>query len=103
TDLFPEFDFDSVLKFESISAYFDDWKDVLPSSIQSLLDETEKEELHDPSESFAIGKLLKKEGIESKHPVIMVPGVISTGIESWGLEGTDNCKSEPHFRKRLWG
>lgn len=29
----------------------------------------------------------------------MVPGVISTGLESWG---TANI-SRPYFRKRLWG
>ncbi|KAG7888428.1 hypothetical protein KL936_003640 [Ogataea polymorpha] len=100
-DMLP--DFDSIIKFETLSGYFEDWKDVLPASLQSLLEETSTEDFHDPSESFAIGKLLKKEGFEAKHPVIMVPGVISTGIESWGLEGTEDCRSEPHFRKRLWG
>ncbi|EEQ30630.1 Phospholipid:diacylglycerol acyltransferase [Microsporum canis CBS 113480] len=38
-------------------------------------------------------------GIQASHPVIMIPGVISTGLESWG---TDE-KSRPYFRKRLWG
>lgn len=29
----------------------------------------------------------------------MIPGVISTGLESWGVSN----KSRPYFRKRLWG
>jgi len=33
------------------------------------------------------------------HPMIMIPGVISTGLESWG---TANI-SRSYFRKRLWG
>ena len=35
----------------------------------------------------------------AKHPVIMIPGVISTGLESWGTE----ADSRQYFRKRLWG
>lgn len=31
--------------------------------------------------------------------MVMVPGVISTGLESWGTSNT----SRPYFRKRLWG
>lgn len=37
--------------------------------------------------------------MRAKYPVIMVPGVISTGLESWGTAN----KSRPYFRKRLWG
>lgn len=29
----------------------------------------------------------------------MIPGVISTGLESWGTDPP----SRPYFRKRLWG
>ena len=41
----------------------------------------------------------RKEGIKAKYPVIMIPGVISTGLESWGTEE----QSRQYFRKRLWG
>ena len=37
--------------------------------------------------------------MEATHPVIMIPGVISTGLESWGTEQ----ESQQYFRKRLWG
>lgn len=50
-------------------------------------------------DSFAVGLHAKSEGIEAYHPVIMVPGVISTGLESWGTEDD----SRQYFRKRLWG
>ncbi|OWB57213.1 hypothetical protein B5S28_g3146 [[Candida] boidinii] len=102
TDLFN--DLDKYVPFDTVSGYFEDWRDVLPQSLQNLLEETDGEDFHDPSESFAVGKQLKRDfNYKAKHPVVLVPGVISTGIESWGLEGTAECPSESHFRKRLWG
>lgn len=50
-------------------------------------------------DSFSVGLKARAEGLEAYHPLIMVPGVISTGLESWG---TANI-SRPYFRKRLWG
>ena len=50
-------------------------------------------------DSFAIGLAARKAGIEAKFPVIMIPGVISTGLESWGTQE----ESRQYFRKRLWG
>ena len=50
-------------------------------------------------DSFSIGLAARSQGIEAKYPVIMIPGVISTGLESWGTEE----KSRQYFRKRLWG
>ncbi|KAF2108669.1 phospholipid:diacylglycerol acyltransferas-like protein [Lophiotrema nucula] len=50
-------------------------------------------------DSFAVGLHARSQGIEASHPVIMIPGVISTGLESWG---TDSY-SRQYFRKRLWG
>jgi len=50
-------------------------------------------------DSFAVGLHASKQGIKAHHPVIMIPGVISTGLESWGTEEG----SRQYFRKRLWG
>lgn len=50
-------------------------------------------------DSFSVGMQARAEGLEAHHPMIMVPGVISTGLESWG---TANI-SRAYFRKRLWG
>lgn len=50
-------------------------------------------------DSFAVGLHARSQGIAAKYPVIMIPGVISTGLESWGTEEA----SRQYFRKRLWG
>ncbi|KAJ1735978.1 phospholipid:diacylglycerol acyltransferase [Coemansia biformis] len=43
--------------------------------------------------------LVREEALEKMHNVILVPGIISSGLESWS---TSNC-SRPYFRQRLWG
>ncbi|KAF4301576.1 phospholipid:diacylglycerol acyltransferase [Botryosphaeria dothidea] len=50
-------------------------------------------------DSFAVGLHARSQGIEASHPVIMIPGVISTGLESWSTVEA----SRQYFRKRLWG
>lgn len=101
--------FDNMVNFESVRDYIDDWKDVLPQSVTSFISDiqggyTSSNSMADLTESFAVGKQLRKEwNMTAKHPVVMVPGVISTGIESWGVLGDEECDSSPHFRKRLWG
>uniref|UniRef100_A0A7N0RE74 Phospholipid:diacylglycerol acyltransferase 2 n=1 Tax=Kalanchoe fedtschenkoi TaxID=63787 RepID=A0A7N0RE74_KALFE len=45
------------------------------------------------------GTRLKREGLTAFHPVILVPGIVTGGLELW--EGKP-C-SEGLFRKRLWG
>jgi len=50
-------------------------------------------------DSFSVGLHLQSQGVKALHPVIMIPGVISTGLESWGTEEA----SRQYFRKRLWG
>ena len=101
--------FEGISNMESFKDYLDDWKDILPQSVTSFISDVQAGQsanaaLKDLTESFAVGKQLRKEyNITAKHPVVMVPGVISTGIESWGVVGDEECNSEPHFRKRLWG
>ncbi|KAN0073096.1 Lecithin:cholesterol acyltransferase domain containing protein [Elaphomyces granulatus] len=53
----------------------------------------------DSYDSFAVGLHLQSQGVQAKHPVVMIPGVISTGLESWGTSSA----SRQYFRKRLWG
>jgi phospholipid:diacylglycerol acyltransferase len=97
--------FDNFINFDNFHEYFDDWKVNLPAGVQTMIREYQQNNGGpDFTESFAVGKALRSGyNISSKYPVIMIPGVISTGIESWGLEGTPDCPSQPHFRKRLWG
>lgn len=102
---------DKYLTLDNVKDYFDDWTDSIPPGFQTFLSDVQKKITPEDSMeknlkySFAVGKQLIKEidGIGAKHPVIMIPGVISTGIESWGVNGDEECDSTPHFRKRLWG
>ncbi|KAF7535322.1 hypothetical protein G7Z17_g13218 [Cylindrodendrum hubeiense] len=75
--------------------------DVLPAGlVKDMRDLIQGErEVSDAYESFSVGIKARAEGLEAHHPMIMIPGVISTGLESWG---TANI-SRAYFRKRLWG
>ncbi|KAH8645635.1 Lecithin:cholesterol acyltransferase-domain-containing protein [Xylariales sp. PMI_506] len=79
----------------------DSFMDVLPAGLVKDMGDLIKGERDfvDSYDSFAVGLQARSEGLEVHHPIIMVPGVISTGLESWG---TANI-SRPYFRKRLWG
>ncbi|ORY67089.1 Lecithin:cholesterol acyltransferase-domain-containing protein [Pseudomassariella vexata] len=80
---------------------FDTIFEALPAGLAKDLRDLMKgeREMVDSVDSFAVGYKARSEGLEVDHPVIMIPGVISTGLESWG---TGNI-SRPYFRKRLWG
>ncbi|CCE63001.1 hypothetical protein TPHA_0D03660 [Tetrapisispora phaffii CBS 4417] len=102
--------FTNMVNFEFLNDYIDDWKDVIPQGFQSFIADfpvnldSEGSFQSNLSGDFAVGKQLKKElQLKAFHPVVMVPGVTSTGLENWGIEGDEECDSSPHFRKRLWG
>ncbi|KAG0183577.1 hypothetical protein DFQ29_000002 [Apophysomyces sp. BC1021] len=38
-------------------------------------------------------------GLKPHFPIIMIPGIVSSGLESWGTSDT----SRKYFRKRMWG
>lgn len=74
--------------------------DVLPASLVRDARELSKAEREAVNyDSFSVGLHLQSQGVKAKHPVIMIPGVISTGLESWGTDDS----SRQYFRKRLWG
>ncbi|KAK3346236.1 Lecithin:cholesterol acyltransferase-domain-containing protein [Lasiosphaeria hispida] len=75
--------------------------DVLPAGFSKDLRElvNGERDLLESYDAFSIGLKARAEGLTVDHPIVMVPGVISTGLESWG---TSNI-SRPYFRKRLWG
>ncbi|KAI5919719.1 Lecithin:cholesterol acyltransferase [Camillea tinctor] len=79
----------------------DSFLDVLPAGFVKDMKDIVKGErdFADSYDAFAVGVKARAEGLDVHHPIIMVPGVISTGLESWG---TSNI-SRPYFRKRLWG
>lgn len=74
--------------------------DVLPAGLLHDAQALQQSERNAVSyDSFAVGLHARSQGVQAHHPVIMVPGVISTGLESWGTEDD----SRQYFRKRLWG
>ncbi|WFD34233.1 phospholipid:diacylglycerol acyltransferase [Malassezia cuniculi] len=51
------------------------------------------------SRDFQVGRELAAKGYKPKHPVILLPGLVTTGLESW----TTTEEDESFFRQRLWG
>ncbi|CUM66081.1 uncharacterized protein PRCAT00003735001 [Priceomyces carsonii] len=95
---------DKLVNFDSVSDIFEDWKDMIPSGIYSLIKNIEDDQLKASAESFSVGRrMVRLHNLTNEFNVVMVPGVISTGIESWGLNNEGDCPSVNHFRKRLWG
>lgn len=90
-----------VINFEGIlDLNLESLIDVIPAGvIKDAKDLTQPERDAVNYDSFSVGLHLQSQGIKALHPVIMVPGVISTGLESWGTEEA----SRQYFRKRLWG
>ncbi|KAI9815173.1 MAG: hypothetical protein M1832_005575 [Thelocarpon impressellum] len=78
----------------------DSFLDVIPAAILRDAKDLQAHEREAVNyDSFSVGLNLMAQGIQAHHPVVMVPGVISTGLESWGT----SAESRPYFRKRLWG
>ncbi|OCF30537.1 phospholipid:diacylglycerol acyltransferase [Kwoniella heveanensis BCC8398] len=49
---------------------------------------------------FTVGEELAQQyGLEKHHPIVLIPGIVSTGLESWSTESV----ARQFFRKRLWG
>ncbi|KAG8876893.1 hypothetical protein FRC20_000598 [Serendipita sp. 405] len=48
---------------------------------------------------FCVGEELSARGLRAKHPVILIPGIISTALENWSTQG----EYKAQFRKRYWG
>ncbi|KAI9702162.1 MAG: hypothetical protein M1820_006244 [Bogoriella megaspora] len=78
----------------------DSLMDVLPAGLVKDARDIQRHERDAVNyDSFSVGLHAQSQGITAHHPVIMIPGVISTGLESWGTEQS----SRQYFRKRLWG
>ena len=79
-------------------------KNMLPDTLVELLEQSQENDHENQlSDDFAVGLNMHQEGFRPKHPVIMVPGVVSSSLENWGLHGTEECPSKPHYRKQMWG
>lgn len=48
---------------------------------------------------FQVGESFKARGLDAEYPVILIPGIISTGLESWST----SLDYRAFFREKLWG
>lgn len=48
---------------------------------------------------FKVGRNLSEQGAKPRHPVILLPGIVTSGLESWSTTQDE----APYFRTRLWG
>lgn len=53
------------------------------------------------SSSSSLGSIAREKGWYAKHPVVLVPGFVTSGLEVW--EGLPCSKKTVYFRGRLWG
>lgn len=98
---------DRLISYDSLNVMFEDIKELIPTGMKQMLDfdgQLKKNELHGSAESFSVGKrMLRLHNLTYEHNVVLVPGVISTGLELWSVVDEGDCPLTPHFRKRLWG
>ncbi len=40
------------------------------------------------NKDFGVGRDLSSDGYTADHPVILIPGIVSTGLESWTTDKT---------------
>ncbi|KAF8526019.1 Lecithin:cholesterol acyltransferase-domain-containing protein [Hysterangium stoloniferum] len=55
--------------------------------------------LNNDGREFQVGETMQARGLKPEHPVVMIPGIISTGLESWST----SPDYRGYFREKLWG
>mmetsp|Transcript_670 Transcript_670/g.1073 ORF Transcript_670/g.1073 Transcript_670/m.1073 type:complete len:691 (-) Transcript_670:39-2111(-) len=73
--------------------------DFLAANLQPLWDRAFNGTQHALEESSRVGHQLKKQNAKVKHPVVIVPGFVTSALELW--EG-ESCMKK-NFRQRVWG
>ncbi|KJA20775.1 hypothetical protein HYPSUDRAFT_68313 [Hypholoma sublateritium FD-334 SS-4] len=48
---------------------------------------------------FQVGEVMRERGLSADHPIVLIPGVVSTALESWSTYP----EYRPFFREKLWG
>ncbi|KAF5322345.1 hypothetical protein D9619_001711 [Psilocybe cf. subviscida] len=48
---------------------------------------------------FQVGEAIKAQGLSAEYPTVLIPGIVSTALESWSTEPD----YRPFFREKLWG
>ncbi|KAG0097158.1 hypothetical protein BGZ93_003318 [Podila epicladia] len=92
---------------EALSHYFQDFdlasmvpSGMIPDEFIGNVSAMFKPEILTEEEFYPGEALRQEQGYKPKYPVTMIPGIVSTGLESWST--THNC-SQKYFRKRMWG
>ncbi|KIJ51347.1 hypothetical protein M422DRAFT_244525 [Sphaerobolus stellatus SS14] len=67
------------------------------SRVRSQIPEPWK--LNNDGREFQVGENMQARGLKPEHPIVLVPGVISTGLESWST----SPEYRSYFREKLWG
>lgn len=72
-----------------------------PVSSSDILDKITRAFSMQQNDADAVlpGRKLHEDGYKGEHPVFIIPGVVSTNLESWSRGG---C-GENYFRKKIWG
>ncbi|KAF8839429.1 Lecithin:cholesterol acyltransferase [Paxillus ammoniavirescens] len=55
--------------------------------------------LNNDGREFQAGEAMKERGLTAQYPVVLVPGIVSTGLESWST----SPEYRAFFREKLWG
>ncbi|KAL5521320.1 hypothetical protein ACEPAG_9244 [Sanghuangporus baumii] len=55
--------------------------------------------LNNDGREFLVGERMRDRGLRAEHPVVLIPGIISTSLESWST--SDEYRG--WFRDKVWG
>jgi phospholipid:diacylglycerol acyltransferase len=55
--------------------------------------------LNNDGRVFQVGEAMRARGLDAEYPVVLIPGIISTNLESWSTD----LEYRPFFRQRVGG
>ncbi|KAH7915076.1 Lecithin:cholesterol acyltransferase-domain-containing protein [Hygrophoropsis aurantiaca] len=90
--LMDEYDFSLKLPDIDLSRVETEWQ-----RVRSSIPEVWK--LNNDGREFQVGEAMKERGLTAHYPVVLVPGIVSTSLESWSTEP----EYRPFFREKMWG
>ncbi|KAF8589534.1 phospholipid/diacylglycerol acyltransferase [Ramaria rubella] len=67
------------------------------SKVRSQIPEPWK--LNNDGREFQVGEAMLERGLKPRYPIVLVPGIVSTGLESWST----SPDYRGSFREKLWG
>lgn len=55
--------------------------------------------LNNDGREFKVGEHMRDRGLRAKYPVVIIPGIVSTSLESWST----SMEYRAWFREKVWG